>query len=42
MPNTTPEGKQANRRIEIVILPDLSILPGFEELNALADTEATQ
>jgi chemotaxis protein MotB len=39
-PNTTPEGKQANRRIEIVILPDLSILPGFEELNALADTEA--
>jgi len=42
MPNTTPEGKQANRRIEIVILPDLSILPGFEELNALADTEGAK
>ena len=42
MPNTTAEGKQANRRIEIVILPDLSILPGFEELNALADTEGAK
>ena len=28
--------------VEIVVLPDLSILPGFEELNALADTEATK
>ena len=32
-PNDTPEGKAANRRIEIVIVPDLSALPGFEELN---------
>ena len=31
-PNDTPEGKAANRRIEIVVVPDLSSLPGFEEL----------
>jgi chemotaxis protein MotB len=31
-PNDTPEGKAANRRIEIVVMPDLSQLPGFEEL----------
>ena len=31
-PNDTPEGKAANRRIEIVLVPDLSSLPGFEEL----------
>ncbi len=37
--NETPEGKQSNRRIEIVVVPDLSKLPGFEELNALADTD---
>ncbi len=35
-PNDTPEGKQANRRIEIVVVPDLSSLPGFEELNRAA------
>jgi len=34
--NDTKEGKAANRRIEIVVVPDLSQLPGFEELNALA------
>jgi chemotaxis protein MotB len=32
-PNDSPEGKAANRRIEIVVVPDLSTLPGFEELN---------
>jgi chemotaxis protein MotB len=32
-PNDTPEGKAANRRIEIVVVPDLTNLPGFEELN---------
>lgn len=32
-PNDTREGKVANRRIEIVVVPDLSTLPGFEELN---------
>ena len=34
--NETPEGKAANRRIEIVVTPDLSTLPGFEELNRVA------
>jgi len=32
--NATDEGKSANRRIEIVIVPDLSSLPGFDELNS--------
>lgn len=31
--NDTKEGKAQNRRIEIVVVPDLSGLPGFEELN---------
>lgn len=30
--NDTPEGREANRRIEIVLVPNLSSLPGFEEL----------
>jgi chemotaxis protein MotB len=30
--NETAEGKASNRRIEISIVPDLSSLPGFEEL----------
>jgi len=30
--NDTAEGKAANRRIEIVLVPDLSGLPGFDEL----------
>lgn len=30
--NDSPEGKGLNRRIDIVIVPDLSTLPGFEEL----------
>jgi chemotaxis protein MotB len=30
--NDTPENRAANRRIEIVVVPDLSSLPGFEEL----------
>jgi chemotaxis protein MotB len=32
-PNDTVEGRAANRRIEIVVVPDLSSLPGFDELN---------
>jgi chemotaxis protein MotB len=31
-PNDSSEGKAANRRIEIVVVPDLSSLPGFDEL----------
>lgn len=34
--NDTKEGKAANRRIEIVLVPDLSSLPGFEELQKAA------
>lgn len=34
-PNDSDDGRAANRRIEIVIVPDLSDLPGYEELNAL-------
>jgi chemotaxis protein MotB len=30
--NDTPEGRMANRRIAIVVVPDLSTLPGYEEL----------
>jgi len=32
--NDTPAGREANRRIEIVLVPDLSSLPGFEELKS--------
>jgi chemotaxis protein MotB len=35
-PNDTPAGKAANRRIEIVLVPDLSQLPGYDELAKLA------
>jgi chemotaxis protein MotB len=31
-PNDSNENKAANRRIEIVVVPDLSSLPGFDEL----------
>jgi chemotaxis protein MotB len=31
-PNDTNENKAANRRIEIVVVPDLSSLPGFDDL----------
>jgi chemotaxis protein MotB len=34
-PNTTREGRSLNRRIDIVILPDLTSLPGYKELNQL-------
>lgn len=30
--NDTPEGRRLNRRIEIIVVPDLSMLPGYEEL----------
>ena len=35
MPNDSSEGKAANRRIAIVVVPDLSSLPGYDELNKL-------
>jgi chemotaxis protein MotB len=33
--NSTPEGKKQNRRISIVIVPDLSGLPGNEEIEKM-------
>lgn len=33
--NDSKENMALNRRIEIVILPDLSLLPGFDELNRM-------
>ena len=36
-PNRTDEGKGMNRRIQIVIVPDLSGLPGYDELQGLGD-----
>ncbi len=35
--NDSAEGKAANRRIEIVVVPDLSQLPGAEELEGLTE-----
>ncbi|MFT6146154.1 MAG: chemotaxis protein MotB [bacterium] len=37
--NRTPEGRKNNRRIEITVVPDLSELPGYRELEALASGE---
>ena len=37
MPNDSKENRAANRRIEIVVVPDLSKLPGFEQLKKLAE-----
>ncbi len=35
--NATSQGRAQNRRIEIVIVPDLSTLPGYEELKKLSE-----
>lgn len=35
--NETKEGKALNRRIEIVVVPDLSSLPGFDELKRVSE-----
>lgn len=35
--NAATGGRKANRRIEIVVVPDLSSLPGFEELKEAAN-----
>lgn len=34
-PNDTDEGRAQNRRIEIVVVPDLSDLPGYDELSGM-------
>lgn len=38
-PNDSPEGRTQNRRIEIVIVPDLSLLPGHDELSRIKSAE---
>jgi len=35
--NDSAEGRSANRRIEIVVVPDLSDLPGFDELKKASE-----
>ena len=35
-PNDTVEGKAANRRVAIVVVPDLASLPGYDELQKLS------
>lgn len=35
-PNDTAEGKAANRRVAITVVPDLASLPGYEELQKLS------
>ncbi len=35
-PNDSPEGRAANRRVAITVVPDLSSLPGYEELQKLS------
>jgi chemotaxis protein MotB len=39
--NETSEGRAANRRIEIVIVPDLSSLPGFDQLQRMSGSGST-
>ena len=36
-PNDSNSNKAQNRRIEIVVVPDLSLLPGYEDLKKIAD-----
>ncbi len=38
-PNDTDEGRAANRRIEVVVIPDLASLPGYEELQRVSDEQ---
>jgi chemotaxis protein MotB len=33
--NEVPAGRAENRRIEIIVIPDLAMLPGYEELQAI-------
>ncbi|TVQ93917.1 MAG: endoflagellar motor protein [Deltaproteobacteria bacterium] len=38
-PNRTPQGKAQNRRIQIVVVPDLDSLPGTEELQRISSDD---
>lgn len=40
-PNDSAESQSQNRRIEIVIVPDLSSLPGYDELQKYSDEKKT-
>lgn len=40
--NRTKEGRANNRRIEIIIVPDLSMMPGYDELQALSEGPAPE
>ncbi len=37
--NESPEGKAHNRRIDIVVIPDLSLLPGYDELKKYSEKQ---
>ncbi len=37
--NDSAQGKGLNRRIDIVIIPDLSLLPGYDELNRYSEKQ---
>ena len=37
VPNDSRSNKAQNRRIEIVVVPDLSLLPGYDDLKKMAD-----
>lgn len=39
MANKSKEGRAANRRIDIVVIPDLSKLPGYEELQQISTNQ---
>lgn len=38
-PNDSKEGKSQNRRIDIVVIPDLSLLPGYDELQKYSEKQ---
>lgn len=40
VPNDSSANKAQNRRIEIVVVPDLSLLPGYDDLKNMADNTA--
>ncbi len=40
--NQTAQGKALNRRIDIVVIPDLSSLPGYEELQKYSEPKTSE